>query len=160
MKYVTVTLEYSNRSDEEFVPGNRNENKYDSEYSGEVTDDQTTTTKKYIQCEYKNLEMEQFCPFGTSSIKLFFFYHNILNKITNKKNCYVDDYINSKQVQNFKTYEGNKKLFKINPIITDLNENDRTLYKMGDNISLDELLTLWKGSIKCFCIFFFPKHFI
>ncbi|PSN57189.1 hypothetical protein C0J52_01450 [Blattella germanica] len=51
-------------------------------------------------------------------------------------------FVDNSQLQ---SYEGNKKLFKINPIIKHLNEKYRTLYKMGENISLDESLTLWSG---------------
>ena len=41
-------------------------------------------------------------------------------------------------------YEGNKKLFKIDPVMKHLNYKYKSSYKMGENRSVDESLTLWK----------------
>jgi hypothetical protein len=43
------------------------------------------------------------------------------------------------------TFEGNKKLFKINPIRKHLNSKFSILYKLKENISPDESLTLWRA---------------
>ena len=45
------------------------------------------------------------------------------------------------------TYQGNKKLFKISPIVNHLNTTYKVVYNMDENISLDESLTLWKGRL-------------
>ena len=44
-------------------------------------------------------------------------------------------------------YNGNKKLFKIDPVVKHLNDKYKSSYKMGENISVDESLTLWKGRL-------------
>ena len=45
------------------------------------------------------------------------------------------------------TYVGNKKLFKVQAIITQLNQAYKAAYNMGENIAVDESLTLWKGRL-------------
>ena len=44
-------------------------------------------------------------------------------------------------------YNGNKKLFKTDPVVKHLNDKYKSSYKMGENISVDESLTLWKGRL-------------
>ena len=44
-------------------------------------------------------------------------------------------------------YDGNKKLFKLHPIITHLNQAYKSVYNMGENTAVDESLTLWKGRL-------------
>jgi hypothetical protein len=44
-------------------------------------------------------------------------------------------------------FEGNKKLFKIDPILKHLKSKFSSLYRLKENISLDESLTLWKGRL-------------
>lgn len=44
-------------------------------------------------------------------------------------------------------FDGNKKLFKIGPIVKHLNESYKAAYSMGENIAVDESLTLWKGRL-------------
>ncbi|XP_021932761.1 piggyBac transposable element-derived protein 4-like [Zootermopsis nevadensis] len=45
------------------------------------------------------------------------------------------------------TYQGPPKLFKIYPVISYLNKKFQNLYIPGQNISIDESLTLWKGRL-------------
>jgi hypothetical protein len=45
------------------------------------------------------------------------------------------------------SYSGPKKLFKIHPILTYLNNKFQTVYIPGENVAVDEFLTLWKGKL-------------
>jgi hypothetical protein len=44
-------------------------------------------------------------------------------------------------------YERNKNIFKIDPVMKHLNDKYKSSYKMGENIYVDESLTLWKGRL-------------
>ena len=44
-------------------------------------------------------------------------------------------------------FEGPKKLFKIYPVLVHLNDKFKKFYIPGQNISIDESLTLWKGRL-------------
>jgi hypothetical protein len=45
------------------------------------------------------------------------------------------------------SYSGPKKLFKIHPILTYLNNKFQTVYIPAENVAVDESLTLWKGRL-------------
>ena len=45
------------------------------------------------------------------------------------------------------TYQGPSKLFKIYPVLSHLNTNFQSLYLLGQNIAIDESLTLWRGRL-------------
>ena len=46
-----------------------------------------------------------------------------------------------------RTYQGPSKLFKIYPVLSHLNTKFQILYLPGQNIAIDEFLTLWRGRI-------------
>jgi len=46
---------------------------------------------------------------------------------------------------NIGTYQGPSKLFKIYPVLSHLNTKFQSLYLPGQNITIDEPLTLWRG---------------
>ena len=48
---------------------------------------------------------------------------------------------------NIETYQGPSKLFKIYPVLSHLNTKFQILYLPGQNIAIDEFLTLWRGRI-------------
>jgi hypothetical protein len=45
------------------------------------------------------------------------------------------------------TYQGPSKLFKIYPVLSHLNTKFQSLYLPGQNIAIDESLTLWRGRL-------------
>ena len=45
------------------------------------------------------------------------------------------------------TYQGPSKLFKIHPVLSHLNTKFQSLYLLGQNIAIDESLTLWRGRL-------------
>jgi len=45
------------------------------------------------------------------------------------------------------TYQGPSKLFKIYPVLSHLNTEFKSLYLPGQNIAIDESLTLWRGRL-------------
>jgi len=45
------------------------------------------------------------------------------------------------------TYQGPSKLFKIYPVLSYLNTKFQSLYLPGQNIAIDESLTLWRGRL-------------
>ena len=45
------------------------------------------------------------------------------------------------------TYQGPSKLFKIYPVLLHLNTKFQSLYLPGQNIAVDESLTLWRGRL-------------
>jgi hypothetical protein len=45
------------------------------------------------------------------------------------------------------SYSGPKKLFKIHPVLTYLNNKFQTVYIPGKNVAVDESLTVWKGRL-------------
>jgi len=48
---------------------------------------------------------------------------------------------------NIGTYQGPSKLFKIYPVLSHLNTKFQSLYLPGQNIAIDESLTLWRGRL-------------
>ena len=48
---------------------------------------------------------------------------------------------------NIGTYQGPSKLFKIYPVLSHLNKKFQSLYLPGQNIAIDESLTLWRGRL-------------
>ena len=48
---------------------------------------------------------------------------------------------------NTRTYQGPSKLFKIYPVLSHLNTKFQSLYLPGQNIAIDESLTLWTGRL-------------
>jgi len=45
------------------------------------------------------------------------------------------------------TYQGPSKLFKIYPVLSNLNTKFQSLYLPGQNIAIDESLLLWRGRL-------------
>jgi hypothetical protein len=59
----------------------------------------------------------------------------------------LNKFIHFSNNADLETYDGNKKLFKLQPIITHLNQAYKSVYNMEENIAVDESLTLWKGRL-------------
>ncbi|XP_047105214.1 piggyBac transposable element-derived protein 4-like [Schistocerca piceifrons] len=88
------------------------------------------------------------------SIKLYFCKHPLLNKLIFYQSIQEDrfellcrflHFVNNEELN---TFEGNKRLFKLGSIIQHSNDTFRNTYNMGENISIDESLTLWKGRLE------------
>jgi len=58
--------------------------------------------------------------------------------------CNFMHFINNDHVG---TYHRPSKLFKIYPVLSHLNTNFQSLYLPGQNIAIDESLTLWRGRL-------------
>jgi hypothetical protein len=69
---------------------------------------------------------------------------DIITRDTLEQICKCLHFANNKIINSF---QGPKKLFKIFPAISDLNNKFQELYLQNQDISTDESLTLWKGRL-------------